>query len=214
MERIVDTREAPERRDPLVLAGFRPKALACGDVLFGDVGGSSVLIENKKVSQFLQDASTGQLQSQLRRMCEEADHRVLMIEGSFQLDANGMVWKTGFSWDMARDMLLSAQHSGVMVDRSSDAHDTVRRILHLADHYYKKESHSFQKAHYSGDAWVTVLTQADGIGSKTARMLLEHQGSLGAVVTATEADLLEIPGIGPKTARTLWRFWRERGNGR
>ncbi|WP_020470272.1 DNA-processing protein DprA [Zavarzinella formosa] len=49
-------------------------------------------------------------------------------------------------------------------------------------------------------AWVT-LTLVPGLGPKLTQALLTHFGSATAAVSATEAQLLQVPHIGEKTAR-------------
>jgi DNA ligase (NAD+) len=51
-----------------------------------------------------------------------------------------------------------------------------------------------------------------GVGTRTARDLAAHFGSLGAVEDAGEDDLMEVPGIGPNVARQIRQFFSEAEN--
>jgi DNA ligase (NAD+) len=52
-----------------------------------------------------------------------------------------------------------------------------------------------------------------GVGAQTARDLAAHFGTLDAVRSASEADLMEVEGIGPATAPEIARFFRDPVNG-
>ena len=57
-------------------------------------------------------------------------------------------------------------------------------------------------------AWVT-LTLVSGLGPKLTKALIDHFGSASAAVLATEAQLLQVPHIGEKTARQFADALRE-----
>lgn len=205
--RYVDSREAPERRVPLERAGFQPKRLLAGDVQFPEAGGGVVLIETKKVGQFLQDMADGQLVRQCQRMREESDYCLLLLEGAFQV-VQGQLVGTPYTWNHAWDQLLSCQELGVMLERTTDAGHTVERMLHLAERY-SKDTHSAQQTsrHPSGVLGVTVLCAIYGVGNVTARQLLRTFGSLERIAVLSSADLEEVDGIGPKTAQRIRTFF-------
>lgn len=48
-----------------------------------------------------------------------------------------------------------------------------------------------------------LLAGLPQINTRTARKLLKHFGSLEKVFTATEEELREVDGIGPKTAKVI-----------
>jgi Fanconi anemia group M protein len=57
-----------------------------------------------------------------------------------------------------------------------------------------------------------VIEGFPGVGPATADALLEHLGSVEAVVTATEDELTSVPGVGPATAGRIIDV-RSRGPG-
>ncbi len=62
-------------------------------------------------------------------------------------------------------------------------------------------------------AIVLALTFLAGpVSTVGAHRLLEHFGSLQAVFAADRAQLLEVPGIGPKRAAVLHRLFRHRAS--
>jgi len=51
-----------------------------------------------------------------------------------------------------------------------------------------------------------MLASCPGVGPERAHRLLTHFGSLACVFAASESELLMVPGVGAKTARTLREF--------
>lgn len=194
---------------PLERAGFERKRLAAGDVQFPEAGGRAVLIEIKKVKQFLDDMASGQLVRQCIRMREEADYTILLLEGAFQV-VRGELIGTPYTWNHAWDQLLSCQELGVMVERTVDTNQTVERILHLAERY-AKETHSAGQVdrHPSGNPAISVLSHIHGVGGVTAKALLMAYGSLARIAVLTEEELQRVDGIGPKTAQRMVSFFRK-----
>ena len=52
------------------------------------------------------------------------------------------------------------------------------------------------------------------VGAQTARDLAAHFGSLGAIISASESELREVPGIGQAVSREIAHFFRQSGNRR
>jgi ERCC4-type nuclease len=79
----------------------------------------------------------------------------------------------------------------------------------------QKEEHSvltrYIKPRITPAPWskpVLRLMGIEGIGEETAKLLIEHFGSLGRVCNADPEELSALPGIGPKKAsQILEKFW-------
>ena len=205
--KYVDTREAPERRIPLERAGFGLRALPTGDVQFPESGGATVLLENKKVGQLLEDMATGQLVRQCQRMVETSPYSTLMVEGHWR-QANGVLLERRYSWEAAWNQLQTVQDLGVRVQLTTGPEHTVTRILELAE-YYGKGVHESALRHPSGDKRLAALSLIFGVGTKLGRQLLAHFGSLGAIARATPEELEAVEGIGPKVSMRVAAFWAE-----
>ena len=207
--RFVDTRGHTELQVALERAGFGRKALPAGDVQFPEAGGGSVLIEYKDVYQVLEDMASGQLVKQCRRMIENAEYALLMVGGPFELVRGQLAGK--YTWDHLWDQLLSCQEYGVMLERCVDRAQAIQRILHLAERY-AHETHSAGQhdRHPSGNPAVSVLSHVFSVGSGTAHKLLNaRDGTLLDIAQTSLDGLQEIDGIGPKTAKRLFEFWRK-----
>lgn len=54
-----------------------------------------------------------------------------------------------------------------------------------------------------GDAAEAMLAAVPGISTASARTLLQHFGTVAAVVGASPPELMTVPGIGRKRAQSL-----------
>ena len=204
--RYVDSREAMERRGPLIQHGFQVKAMQCGDVQFPESSGHPVLIENKKISQFLTDMTSGQLTKQAHNMLQATQWPILMLEGHW-IQVNGRIVDTQITWAQAWDYIQSLQDIGIRLQLTSDANHTVQRILQLAD-YYAKGLHKSVSRRLAGDARVHILANIPGIGETRARELLRYFHNIEGIVAAKPEDLQTVDNIGPKLAGIIHSFWR------
>ena len=204
--RYVDSREAMERRAPLIERGFEVKAMQTGDVQFPESSGYPVLIENKKISQFLTDMVSGQLTKQAHNMLQATQWPILMLEGHW-IQVNGRIVDTQITWAQAWDYIQSLQDIGIRLQLTSDANHTVQRILQLAD-YYGKGLHKSVSRRLAGDARVHILANIPGIGETRAKELLRYFHNIEGIVAAKPEDLQTVDNIGPKLAGTIHAFWR------
>lgn len=204
--RYIDTREAPERRVPLERGGFMPRALSYGDVQFPAQGGGTVLVENKKVVQLLEDMSSGQLVRQIRGLVENADWPLLLVEGPWR-QQGGKLLDHNYSWEQAWNQMQTLQDMGCRLQLSTSPEHTVQRIFELAD-YYAKDFHPSALRRPAGDLRAAALSLIPGIGAKYASTLMEHFGSLGALAQATQEQLEAVDGVGPVLARRVLNFWK------
>jgi excinuclease ABC subunit C len=75
----------------------------------------------------------------------------------------------------------------------------------------RDESHrfaiEFQRKLRAKEGMTSILEELPGIGPAKRRALLRHLGSLRAVRAASQAELLEVPGISARDAATVFRFF-------
>jgi len=75
----------------------------------------------------------------------------------------------------------------------------------------RDESHrfaiEFQRSLRSKLNFTSILEELPGIGPSKRRALLKHLGSLRAIRSASEEALIAVPGVGPRDAATLRRFF-------
>ena len=88
--------------------------------------------------------------------------------------------------------------------RSRDADETARLLLYAARQAARQREAVFlpvrRRARTLEWQRVQVLAALPGVGACRARSLLEHFGSIEAVMLAAEDELVEVSEIGPRTA--------------
>jgi excinuclease ABC subunit C len=82
----------------------------------------------------------------------------------------------------------------------------------------RDESHrvaiAFQRNLRAKEGMASILEELPGIGPIKRRALLRHLGALRAVRSASEADLLAVPGISERDAAIVFRFFEAAGETR
>lgn len=176
------------------------KNLEVGDYIVSDRVG----VERKTAEDFL-ESMIGQEKGKLLRQCYDLAHsyqRPLLL-----MECNGVedlfirnIYPAAV-WAFIRSIIWS----GCAVEFSGDSVGTARMLYERA----RKEQlgnpaefspHSQKSKRSPNEAKIYTLSSIPGIGTKTAKDLLEAFGSIQAVINASENDLMEIDGIGAKTA--------------
>ncbi|MFN4180931.1 MAG: helix-hairpin-helix domain-containing protein, partial [Armatimonadota bacterium] len=84
--------------------------------------------------------------------------------------------------------------------------------LHLLQRI-RDESHrfaiKFHRKRRAQKALRTILDEAPGIGPSRKKALLQHFGSLEAIMKASVDELAKVPGMTRKAAEALWQFLHE-----
>jgi Fanconi anemia group M protein len=205
VEIVVDQRELDSTiaRDLSTRDGIetRLETLAVGDYVVSD----RVAVERKTVSDFL-DTLTGGDRSLFEQVGDLSRHYarpVVLIEGA------GLYEERNVHPDAIRGALASLTVDfGVSVLRTDGADETADLLAVLARREQTTRDravsvHGEKSAKTLAEQQEYVVGAIADIGPVTARSLLEHLGSVEAVMTAREADLLEVDGVGEVTAERI-----------
>ncbi|QGX95480.1 DEAD/DEAH box helicase [Haloplanus rallus] len=202
VEIVVDQRELDSAiaRDLSTREGVetRLETLAVGDYVVSD----RVAVERKTVSDFL-DTLTGGDRSLFEQVGDLSRHYarpVVLLEGE------GLYEERNVHPDAIRGALASLSVDfGVSVLRTEGEADTADLLAVLAK---REQTTSDRAVSVHGEKSAKTLDEQQeyvvgaiaDIGPVTARSLLEHFGSVEAVMTAREEDLLAVDGVGEVTA--------------
>ncbi|WP_049937561.1 DEAD/DEAH box helicase [Haloplanus natans] len=202
VEIVVDQRELDSAiaRDLSTREGIetRLETLAVGDYVVSD----RVALERKTVSDFL-DTLTGGDRSLFDQVGDLSRHYarpVVLIEGE------GLYEERNVHPDAIRGALASLTVDfGVSVLRTEGEGDTADLLAVLAGREQTTRDravsvHGEKSAKTLAEQQEYVVGAIADIGPVTARSLLEHFGSVEAVMTAREGDLLDVDGVGEVTA--------------
>ncbi|WP_440951067.1 DEAD/DEAH box helicase [Methanosphaerula subterraneus] len=172
--------------------------LEYGDYAIGD----RILVERKTAQDFVDTLVDRDLLGQLREMAGVAIRPVLIIEGG------DLYTKRDIHPNAIRGTLAAiAIDMGISILYTASASETAEMLFVLAR---REEGGRGERSVHHRKSFKSVKEQQEyvvaafpDIGLKNARLLLDHCGSVRAVVNANEEVLSSIKGIGEKTAQRI-----------
>ncbi|WP_327050696.1 DEAD/DEAH box helicase [Halomicrococcus gelatinilyticus] len=176
----------------------RLETLAVGDYICSD----RVAVERKSVSDFLDSLVGGDRSvfEQVGDMTRHYSRPVLVLEGE------GLYEQRNVHPNAVRGALASlAVDFGVSVLRTEDEDDTADLLEVVAAREQETSDrevsvHGEKQAKTLAEQQEYVVASIADIGPVTARSLLAALGSVEAVMTASEEELLDVEGVGQVTA--------------
>jgi len=174
------------------------KRLPHGDFAIGD----RILVERKTARDFVDTLIDRDLLGQVKAMAEAVTRPIVIIEGGnlySQRDIHPNAIK-GVLAALTVDM-------GVSLLFTSDAEDTAQILFIIAKREEsergERKVHPHKSHHSVREDLVYIISSFPEIGTKNARLLLSHFGSVQAIANAGLVELTAIKGIGEKTARKI-----------
>jgi Fanconi anemia group M protein len=205
VEIVVDQRELDSSiakdlstRDGLVT---RLETLAVGDYVLSD----RVAVERKSAADFVDsmlDADRSMFE-QVGELSRAYARPVMIVEGT------NLYGQRDIAPNAIRGALASlAVDFDVSVLRTEDEADTTELLATIAKREQETRDrevsvHGEKTTKTRAEQQEYVVSSIADIGPVTARTLLEHFGSVEAVMTAPEDDLLDVEGVGPVTAERI-----------
>jgi len=205
VEIVVDQRELDSSiakdlstRDGLVT---RLETLAVGDYVLSD----RVAVERKSAADFVDsmlDADRSMFE-QVGELSRAYARPVMIVEGT------NLYGQRDIAPNAIRGALASlAVDFDVSVLRTEGESDTTELLATIAKREQETRDrevsvHGEKTTKTRAEQQEYVVSSIADIGPVTARTLLEHFGSVEAVMTAPEDDLLEVEGVGPVTAERI-----------
>lgn len=170
-------------------------ALPVGDFVVGPL-----IIERKVVNDFEQSVMSGRMFDEANRIGLEKDAiGVVILEGDLFGEGQSLLIQGAMG---AITCLSQVQHMSVIhsLDHVMTAYFIIKASQHLLFGLgYELPLHRTKPKELL-DAKRYLLQALPGVSGKNAVTLLEHFGSVGAVMRASKSELLAVNGIGPKTA--------------
>jgi len=205
VEVVVDQRELDSSiakdlstRDGLVT---RLETLAVGDYVLSD----RVAVERKSAADFVDsmlDADRSMFE-QIGELSRAYARPVMVVEGT------NLYGQRDIDPNAIRGALASlAVDFDVSVLRTEGEDDTTELLATIAKREQETRDrevsvHGEKTTKTRAEQQEYVVSSIADIGPVTARTLLEHFGTVEAVMTAPEDDLLDVEGVGPVTAERI-----------
>jgi DNA excision repair protein ERCC-4 len=201
---VVDDRErsspVPAELENSGQADLRVERLAVGDYCVD----GTVVFERKTASDFAASLADGRLFLQASRMAAASLRTAYIVEGT------GLEWSAlGPSREALQGAFITLMLIfDIPVLRSTGPAESARLIIY-AGHQLMRLRDPHHAPRHQGKAkrrkprQLRVLQSLPGIGSDRAEKMLECFGTLRAFFNASKEQLLEVEGIGPKTATVI-----------
>ena len=161
-----------------------------------------VAIERKTASDFVDSIVDKRLFKQAKSMMEEFKKPILILEGDDFY--SGFINPNAIRGSMAS----IAIDYGISIIPTRTPEDTAAMIKRIAIREQQGEKRSIQirterKPQNLWEQQLFIIESLPNIGPVNAKNLLEHFGSVKAVMEADEKHLMEVDGIGKKTAKNI-----------
>jgi|LGVE01.1.fsa_nt_gb Fanconi anemia group M protein len=218
VEVVVDSREPSEIIDELEACSTndysvipRVETLEVGDYVVSP----EIAFERKTFPDFLHSAfdeneqhEKGYLMRQVADLAREYRRPALIIEGQELMELYTL--RPGIHPNSIRGKLYAiANGFRVPIIWTMSTHDTAEMLVIAAkkaqlDNHTGKPSPHGKRSHLSLDEkQIYLITSIMGVGVDTATRLLNHFHTPRAIMSATVSELVSVPNIGPKTAKTI-----------
>ncbi len=181
-----------------------PQALAVGDYLIS----SRMAVERKTTTDFLESIKDGRLFSQMLELKRNYEAPVLIIEGE-------SLFQRGFHENAIYGALASIIGDyRIPVIFTRNARETAKFIEFLVRREYSpKDAVPLRKekgAMTDEERQRYIVESLPKISAKLSRRLLEHFGSVRNVMNAEIGELIQVKGIGRKTAEEIYEIVNKR----
>ena len=181
------------------------RALSDGDLKLLLSNGKEFIVERKQYDDFVASYINNHLQDQAIRLNKNYPYYCCIIHGDFS--------------DVRRAANYNPALKRINQSSANKMHETLELIYKLPCFFVKSEAQYFNKAmslsnrivksdnvnlvktnaKINNQPELSLLMVAEGIGEKTARLLLDEFGSPQNVLNASSEDLLQVSGVGKVT---------------
>ncbi len=182
------------------------RQLGIGDVEIGP----RVIVERKTVHDFVVSLRDGRLYRQAYALRAAADRPLLVVEGR-----DGVPWVNTSARALRAALLTLATGYRVPVLRTGDVDESAELLTHLAqletrrrDRYERAQTagqrrRTFGREPTAARLAIDMLGAIPGVGDLRASALVERFRSVTGVMSATDDELTELPGVGAETVRRV-----------
>lgn len=172
-------------------------------------------VQRKEIKDFIASIQDGRLAREVAMM-KPLPMKVVIIEGRLSWSTDNILmigkWASNITLAQYEGMIMSLMERGVHVTWTKDTKDTARWTRQFATWSAKQHHHALSRrpgpvspwGHVSDEDWAVHLLQGfDGLGSEKARAIVRHFNGVPFSWSVSEAELMQVPGIGKVLARRL-----------
>jgi ERCC4-type nuclease len=173
-------------------------------------------VQRKELHDLLASLDDGRLSMELAQMRAAVTMPHLVVEGRIVPQNDGYLMTNGWgqpvNMSILRQRLLTIGYEGVHISYTRDVSDTARLLIDAYLWSHKAHHTTAQTRPKPTNDWgrltnrdyqVHVLQGFPHVGPRTAAAIVDHFGRCPIVLDATYDELLQVPGVGPKIAKSL-----------
>ncbi len=189
---------------------FRIEQLQTGDYWIGE----RIIIERKRLYDFLDSIKTGRIFQQGYRMAESGKNCLIILEGDKKDIQTGEMSRQAIQGAM----IHLAVFLGIPVIRSLNIRETAFLLVDICSQSQRQELPR-PKPIIHGLPGIRItkkqreklflLQNLPGIGTKKGMVLLKSFGTIEKIMNASKADLTTVKGIGIKLANRISTIFHE-----
>jgi len=162
--------------------------------------GSGIIVERKTLDDFALSIIDGRLFRQIQRIKQRAETAVLILEGNpaqpLSVDMHPHAFKGGLlsvalDWEMPVVFSETAEDTALMLWLMQEKHGPLAKSVSIRPGRKPKRLNARQ---------LYVLQGLPSVGPTVAGRLLAHFGTIERVINASVDQLIEVAGVGNKTA--------------
>jgi DNA excision repair protein ERCC-4 len=175
---------------------------------FGTIG-----FQRKTLSDLQSSLLDGRLYRELGQITSSSLRAsFLVIESPLRRTSDNALIDSTLTITQLRSIIAKFYLGGVGTIHTDSVADTSQAVSGIVSYLSRGDAERIRRPKTVGDGWGRVnsrqyalflLQSFPIIGAKTAEAILDHFGKVPLAWTVTEEELLQVPGIGPKTARSL-----------
>jgi len=191
-----------EKHDMQILASILYDDMEVTRLEIGDVLMRGVIFEFKRPSDMVSSIFSGHLFTQIYNMNEHYQYAFLLVSGTFyetEILYNNRAKHPNFPGVVASCIARGCTPLFT---------DSMENSLKMVDLISKKMTDGKQrdrpvKTTSLKDKQLSIVCSLPGVSETRAKALLEHFGSVGAILDAPEKELIKVKDMGPKTAKKI-----------
>jgi ERCC4-type nuclease len=175
------------------------------DFLFPSINGL-VGVQRKAVSDLVSSLRDRRLPREIVQM-EELDHAILIIEGDWQWNYEGISGRTGFSIQEYRGLVFGLQFEhDIRVLTTANVEETAEVLVHLERWFNKTEHGSLLRVPKAKvDPRLHLLQYFDGISLTRAKAIFDWFGRVPLRWDVTKEEMTAVPSLGKVTVEKMWK---------
>ena len=196
---IIDDRE---KRDVKILADILYDNISIERLDIGDFLCRGVIFEHKRPEDFVSSIFSRHLFTQIGNMTEHYKYSFILISGDYR--NTELIYNSRSKIQNFSGVIGSCIAHGSLPIFANN----IENCIKLVDTISKKltdgkiRDRPVKRVNLK-DKQLSIVMSLPGISDKRAKDLLSHFGNIISILTAPENEIVQVPGVGPKTAKKL-----------